>query len=338
MVAGVERPRNRAVGPSGRWPREIPTGRVGTPMEPTGDHDPPAARTTSRPRSPAAPRRRTTTPTVESTGTRRNTRPVRRRAPDRHLGRPQTGVVVTGGASGIGLASALALAEVGRPVAVWDKDETGAKDAAGRCAEEFGVPAVGLGLDVTVTEDLAGAVTASLRVLDKIGGLVHAAGIGGPGPVTLVDDESWDAVLDVNLRAGAMLTRVLARELATAGPGSAIVYISSIEAFVGSTFLAAYCASKAGILGLTRSAAHTLATDGIRVNAVCPGAVDTPLLAPLLAIPGARAALEQKTPLARLAQPAEIGRVVRFLLSDDASFITGTSVVVDGGLTAVAGV
>jgi NAD(P)-dependent dehydrogenase (short-subunit alcohol dehydrogenase family) len=331
MLAGTAPPRNS-------WPQPGLTGSVGPAMAPTGDEDRPAARTTSRPRSPATPRRRAKTPTVEAPNPRRGTRTVRRRTPDRHLGRPQSGVVVTGGASGIGRACARALAEVGRPVAIWDRDGDGAKEVADGCAEEFKVPAVGLGLDVTLSADLDRAVSASLGVLDKIGGLVHAAGIGGPGPVTLVDDESWDAVLDVNLRAGAMLTRALAKELAAAGPGSAIVYISSIEAFVGSTFLAAYCASKAGLLGLTRSAAATLGPEGIRVNAVCPGAVDTPLLAPLLMIPGTRDALEEKTPLARLAQPEEIGRVVRFLLSDDASFITGASLVVDGGLTAVAGV
>ena len=123
-----------------------------------------------------------------------------------------------------------------------------------------------------------------------------------------------------------------------AGSGSAIVHISSIEAFTGNTWLAAYCSSKAGLLGLTRASSQTFGPDGIRVNAVCPGAVDTPLLAPLLAIPGTRDDLERRTPLGRLAQPDDIARVVRFLLSDEASYVNGTSLVVDGGMLAVGGV
>ena len=117
-----------------------------------------------------------------------------------------------------------------------------------------------------------------------------------------------------------------------------MVYVSSIEGFFGNTFLAAYSASKAGVLGLTRSAAHTLGANGIRVNAVCPGAVDTPLLAPLLDIPGVRDTLEARIPLGRVAQPEDVGRTVRFLMSDDAGYITGASLIVDGGLTAIAGI
>jgi NAD(P)-dependent dehydrogenase (short-subunit alcohol dehydrogenase family) len=164
---------------------------------------------------------------------------------------------------------------------------------------------------------------------------VHAAGIGGAVPVTLVDDETWDAVLDVNLRAAAMLTKELHPALVEACPGSAIVFLSSIEANVGNVFLPAYCASKAGLLGLTRSACALLGVDGIRVNSVCPGAVDTPLLAPLLELPGARERILAGTPLGRLAQPEDVAGVVRFLLSDEAGFVTGTSLVVDGGMTAV---
>jgi NAD(P)-dependent dehydrogenase (short-subunit alcohol dehydrogenase family) len=154
----------------------------------------------------------------------------------------------------------------------------------------------------------------------------------------MLDDESWDAVLDVNLRAAAILTKELTPSLLDAGPGSAIVYLSSIEAFFGNDFLPAYSASKAGLLGLTRSAAHTLGPHGIRVNSVCPGAVDTPLLAPLLEIEGMRANLEGRTPLQRLAVPDDIAKVVRFLLSDEAGYVSGASLVVDGGLTAISGI
>jgi NAD(P)-dependent dehydrogenase (short-subunit alcohol dehydrogenase family) len=244
-------------------------------------------------------------------------------------------VVITGGGSGIGLACALALAQVGRAVAVWDRDGGAARRAAARCTDNYGVRAVGLKIDVTKTATLKGAVRRSLSELGPVGGLVHSAGIGGPMPVTLIDDASWDEVLDVNLRAAATVTKELHGALRDANPGSAIVYISSIEGWVGNAFLPAYCASKAGLLGLTRSVCALLGPDGIRVNSVCPGAVDTPLLAPLLELPEARERLVTRTPLGRLAQPEDIASVVRFLLSDEAAYITGTSIVVDGGMTAV---
>jgi NAD(P)-dependent dehydrogenase (short-subunit alcohol dehydrogenase family) len=244
-------------------------------------------------------------------------------------------VVVTGGGSGIGQATALLLAASGRAVAVWDRDGAAARRVARHCADENGVGAIGVKVDVTVSASLKAAVRRSRAELGPIGGLVHAAGIGGAMPISLIDDETWDAVLDVNLRAAATLTRALHGSLLEANPGSAIVYISSIESTVGNPFLPAYCASKAGLLGLTRAACAELGPEGIRVNAVCPGAVDTPLLAPLLEMPGARLNLELHTPLGRLAQPEDIASVVRFLLSEDASYITGASLVVDGGMTAV---
>ena len=133
----------------------------------------------------------------------------------------------------------------------------------------------------------------SRNEVGPLGGLVHSAGIGGPAPITMIEDDTWDEVLDVNLRAAATLVRALHDCLLEANPGSAVVYISSIEALVGSPFLPAYCASKAGLLGLTRAACAQLGSEGIRINSVCPGAVDTPLLAPLLAMPGAQERLDQ---------------------------------------------
>ena len=127
----------------------------------------------------------------------------------------------------------------------------------------------------------------SLAELGPIGGLVHSAGIGGAVPVTLIDDD----VVGRGARRepagrGHHHQGAARRRSLEANPGSAIVYISSIEGSVGNPFLPAYCASKAGLLGLTRSACALLGPDGIRVNSVCPGAVDTPLLAPLLELPG----------------------------------------------------
>jgi NAD(P)-dependent dehydrogenase (short-subunit alcohol dehydrogenase family) len=246
-----------------------------------------------------------------------------------------SGVVVTGGASGIGRATCLALAEVGRPVAAWDLDADGARDTAARCAELHGVKAHAVEVDVRDADAIRAAAAATVAALPSVGGLVHAAGVSLPVPVDDLDAEAWDGVLDVNLRAEALLVRALLPALRAARPGSAVVAISSVEAIVGHGVLPAYSASKAGVLGLTRSLAHALGGEGIRVNAVCPGAVDTPMLAPLLAWEGARQALEARIPLERIARPEEIAAAVRFLLSDQASYVHGTYLVVDGGMTAV---
>ncbi|WP_083999171.1 SDR family NAD(P)-dependent oxidoreductase [Actinomadura kijaniata] len=244
---------------------------------------------------------------------------------------PATGVIITGGASGIGLASARALAEAGRPVALWDL--TDPSGAAKEIAAAFGVATCAVAIDVTDTAALPGAVERTRAALGSVGGLVHAAGRPGPHPVGDLTERRWDAVLDVNLRAQALIAQEILPDL-RANPGSAIVGISSIEAFVGQAFIPAYCASKAGLLGLTRSLAHLLAADGVRVNAVCPGYIDTPMLRG--ATPEEMLArFSAKSPMGRLGDPAEVGRAVRFLMSDDASFITGTHLTVDGGTTAV---
>jgi NAD(P)-dependent dehydrogenase (short-subunit alcohol dehydrogenase family) len=243
-------------------------------------------------------------------------------------------VVITGGGSGIGRACAMACAEAGRPVAVWDLDGAGAEATAKAATDRYGVAAIGHELDVTDSSTFADAATEARQALGPIGGLVHAAGVGGAVPVPFIDEVAWDAVLDVNLRAEALLVKELLPSLREVGAGAAVVGIASVEALSGNGMLPAYCSSKAGLLGLTRSMAHAFAAEGIRVNAVCPGAVDTPMLAPLLNLPQARARLEERIPMHRIADPMDIAKVVRFLLSDDASYVTGTYIVVDGGMTA----
>ena len=135
-----------------------------------------------------------------------------------------------------------------------------------------------------------------------------------------------------------MISRMLLEPFRQAGPGSATVLISSIEGLFGNAILTAYCASKGGVIGVMRSIAHRYAMEGFRVNAVCPGAVATPMLAPAFELPGFRQQLEERTPLKRVSPPEEIARPIRFLLSDEASFITGTTLTIDGGLTSITAV
>jgi len=252
------------------------------------------------------------------------------------LGQPATGVVVTGGASGIGRACCLALAEVGRPVAAWDLNGDGVSETARDC-EARGVSAIGLPVDVTDASAAEVALGSTKAALGSVGALVHAAGMVAPALEDVVDLETWDAVLGVNLRAEAMLVSALLPTLRDANPGSAIVGISSIEGLIGHGFIPSYVASKHALIGLTRSLAHRLGPDGIRANVVCPGYIETPMLAPTISTPEARASFVRKVPLGRLGQPGDIACAVRFLLSDEASYINGSVVVVDGGVTAVGG-
>jgi NAD(P)-dependent dehydrogenase (short-subunit alcohol dehydrogenase family) len=251
------------------------------------------------------------------------------------LGAPNTGVLITGGGSGIGRETAFALAEVGRPVAIWDVNAEGAEETAAICSDRFGVVADWSVVDVADTRAIELAVPRAAAALGSLGGFVHAAGVSGAMPIDMIDDDVWDSTLDINLRGGVMICRTVMEPFRQAGPGSAVVFISSIEGLFGSLFLTAYCASKGGVLGVMRSIGQRFAMEGFRVNAVCPGAVATPMLAPAFDLPGFREQLEEKTPLGRVSTPDEIARPIRFLLSDEASFITGTHLTVDGGLTSV---
>jgi NAD(P)-dependent dehydrogenase (short-subunit alcohol dehydrogenase family) len=240
-----------------------------------------------------------------------------------------SGVIVTGAASGIGRASAEALLAEGRRVALWD-----VSPAVQQVAADMGMP--GAVVDVCDDAALADAVAAANSTLDGLDGLVHAAGRVLAEPVGTYTGESWDTILDVNLRAQAMLVQLMLPHLeqsAREGHSPAVVGISSIEGLTANPFIPAYCASKAGLLGLTRSMAAQLGPAGIRVNAVCPGFIQTPMLQMALDVEEVRAGFVQASPLGRIGEPTEVAQAVAFLMSDRASFITGTYLVVDGGVT-----
>ncbi|HQV56510.1 MAG TPA: SDR family NAD(P)-dependent oxidoreductase [Ilumatobacteraceae bacterium] len=255
---------------------------------------------------------------------------------ENYLGNPSTGVVVTGGASGIGRATCLALAAVGRPVAVWDLNGDGASAVAAECAS-LGVASSSLAIDVSDTEAIRAGVDPAVAALGTVGGLVHAAGIPGPALGDALEPDNFSRVLAINLTAEIALIQAFLPALRAAGPGAAVVGIASIEGLIGHGAIPGYTASKHGVIGIARSLSHRFGGEGIRVNAVCPGFIETPMLLPPGAPAGMREGMERKISLGRLGQPTDIANMVRFLLSDQAAYITGSALVVDGGVTASGG-
>ncbi|NTX28537.1 SDR family oxidoreductase [Burkholderia pyrrocinia] len=245
------------------------------------------------------------------------------------LASPNTSVIVTGGASGLGLASARALAAVGRGVALWDIQAEKAQCQAAEIRKEFGVVAVGMGVDLRDPAELPAALSTTRAALPKIGGLLHAAGTVDTGSLDGITPETWDDGINVHLRAFALLVQALLPDFRR-NSSSAVVGIASINATLGNHVNPIYSAAKGGMLSLIRSLADGLGRDNIRINAISPGQILTPMLQPAVdSLPAGT--FERRILLSRLGRPEEIGRVARFLLSDEASYITAAEIVVDGG-------
>ncbi|GLV30957.1 hypothetical protein TomTYG75_34690 [Sphingobium sp. TomTYG75] len=242
---------------------------------------------------------------------------------------PSSPVIITGGASGIGLASAHALAVIGRPVALWDIDGDKASAAARAIVAEHGTASTGIAIDLRELGGIEAALAATRKAIGRPGGLVHAAGVVDTASLDGLTAESWDSGIAIHLRSLAFIVQALHQDLA-AQPGSAIVAIASINATLGNAMNPIYSAAKGGILSLVRSLADRLAQDGVRINSVSPGQIMTPMMRPAVeALPHGH--FEKRILLNRLGDPEEVARVVRFLLSDEASYITASEIVVDGG-------
>ncbi|HET6861917.1 MAG TPA: SDR family oxidoreductase [Pyrinomonadaceae bacterium] len=248
-------------------------------------------------------------------------------------------VVVTGGAQGIGAATSALLAERGASVAIFDWDEVNGIKTV-REIEESGGKADFSRVNVADYDSVERAVARVVEIWGSVNSLVVSAGIQRYGTALTTSTEEWNEVLGVNLQGAWNAARAVIPFLKRAGGGT-IVNVSSVQALATQPNVLAYTVSKHALIGLTRSIAIDFANQNIRVNAVCPGSVDTPMLrwaASLDRNPeSVLEACNQMHPLGRIAQPREVAEVIAFLAHESSSFVTGAVWTVDGGLMAQLG-
>jgi NAD(P)-dependent dehydrogenase (short-subunit alcohol dehydrogenase family) len=239
--------------------------------------------------------------------------------------------IVTGGASGIGEATVRLFATEGASVVIADRSAAGGALARELTGKGFSVHACEV--DVAREDEVLGMIDGAVARFGRLDIMVANAGIAHPGsPVEDVRMEQWQQMLDINLTGVFLSNKLAIAQLKKQRSGGVIVNMASIMGHVGMAGAASYNAAKGGVVNLTRSLGVAYAKDGIRVNAVCPGFVETPLIAQ--ATDEMRERLVAAHPIGRLGRVDEIAKAVLFLASDDASFVVGTSLLVDGGYCA----
>jgi NAD(P)-dependent dehydrogenase (short-subunit alcohol dehydrogenase family) len=243
--------------------------------------------------------------------------------------------LVTGAGAGIGLATAQAFAQAGAAVALADINEDAARSAAERL-RAAGHKALYIRCDVSVKSEVAAMVDRTVSAFGRLDAAFNNAGVNSDSASLLdKDDEEFDRIINVNLRGVWNCMKAELRQMTAQGSG-AIVNCSSIGGLVGSKGRSAYSASKHGVIGLTRSAALDYATQGIRINAVCPGIINTPMAAAVTKNydPEIVKAMVAREPIGRFGEPEEVASAVVWLCTPGASFMVGHAMAVDGGVVA----
>ena len=241
--------------------------------------------------------------------------------------------IITGARRGIGKGIALALAEAGVDVLVSDIDLADCEAACAEIEEATGRRAVPFKCDVTKKDEVEAMVAKAVAEFGKLAILVNNAGIAPFKPFLELTEEDWDQVLDINLKGQFLCAQAAAREMAKNKWGR-IINIASIasgQVGVGFLNLAHYCASKGGVTAMTEELALELSPKGINVNAIAPGVIETPMVEALLSDEATKQGILARTPKGRLGKPRDIAATAVFLASNEADYITGVTLFVDGG-------